>query len=447
MPRRRVARLSEIPAEARPLIDLLVDQRLLSTDVAADTGEKTIEPAHEALLRQWSLLQGWLAEDAGLLSVMDSVKRASRDWAANGRSAAWLAHTTGRLEAAERLQERPDLAANLEPTDRDYIAACRQAETAAGERERAARQNRQRMQVAVIILLFGVTVGLIGWINQAYLKDEWNWLATMRPYMVANVRPYVLTPQAERALQPLQSFRECAKDCPEMIVIPAGEFIMGSPATEPGRRDNEDFPHKVIIATPFAVSKFLVTFDDWDACVSVGGCPPVRDSGYGRGRRPVINVNADEAEQYAAWLSRLTGKRYRLLTEAEWEYAARGHTTTPYYWGDEVGQGNANCNGCNEQDYGKTAPVGSFKPNPFGLYDMAGNVWEWVLDCYHANYNGAPTDGSAWTSPDCPLRVARGGSWGQLPQGLRAATRFGSGIASASRSGSLGFRLVRELNQ
>jgi formylglycine-generating enzyme required for sulfatase activity len=141
----------------------------------------------------------------------------------------------------------------------------------------------------------------------------------------------VLTPAAESALRPLQSFRECAKDCPEMVVIPAGEFMMGSPATEKGRRDNEQPQHKVTIAKPFAVSKFDVTFNDWDACVSVGGCPHALDAGYGRGTRPVISVNAVEAEQYAAWLSKMTGRRYRLLSEAEWEYAARADTTTAYY--------------------------------------------------------------------------------------------------------------------
>ena len=174
-PRRRVARLSEIPAEARPLIQHLVEQRLLATDVAKDTGENTIEPAHEALLRQWGLLQGWLAEDAGLLSVMDGVKRASRDWAANGKNAAWLTHATGRLEAAERLRERPDLAANLEPTDREYLAACRKAEA-------AARGRTRRVRALIYVLLVGIITGLVGWINQAYVKEQMNWYMTMRPY-------------------------------------------------------------------------------------------------------------------------------------------------------------------------------------------------------------------------------------------------------------------------
>jgi hypothetical protein len=127
-PRRRVARLSEIPDEARPLMDLLVDQRLLSTDIAKDTSEKTVEPAHEALLRQWGMLQGWLTEAAGLLTVMDGVLRGSRDWAANAKDAAWLTHTTDRLKAAERLRDRPNLAAQLEPTDWAYLTACAECE-------------------------------------------------------------------------------------------------------------------------------------------------------------------------------------------------------------------------------------------------------------------------------------------------------------------------------
>ena len=151
-PRRRVAQLSEIPAEARSLIHHFVEQRLLATDVASSTGEKTIEPAHEALLRQWGLLRGWLAEDAGLLSVMDGVRRASRDWIANGKTAAWLTHTTGRLEAAERLRERPDLVANLEPTDHEYLAACRKAEVAARGRARRAR-------AFIYVLLIGIIAG------------------------------------------------------------------------------------------------------------------------------------------------------------------------------------------------------------------------------------------------------------------------------------------------
>ena len=219
-PRRRVARLSEIPAEARPLIQQFVEQRLLVTDLAKDNGERTIEPAHEALLRQWGLLRDWLSEDAELLTVMDGVKRASRDWVASGKDPAWLAHETGRLETAQRLLERVDLAASLRPTDRDYIAACKRKEV-------AAKSLRRRVQALIGVMLLGIIAGLIGWINQSYLIERINWFTTMRPYMLTSVRPYVLTSEAARALVPLQSFRECAKDCPEMIVVPAGSFIDG----------------------------------------------------------------------------------------------------------------------------------------------------------------------------------------------------------------------------
>jgi formylglycine-generating enzyme required for sulfatase activity len=251
-PRRRVARLSEIPAKARPLMHYLVEQRLLATDAAKDTGEPTIELAHEAVLRQWDLLKGWLKEDAGVLTVLDGVKRSSRDWAANNREAAWLTHI-GRLAAAKELTAREDLAANLEPRDREYIAACRQAETALKLRKRLVQGS-----------LFLLLIGIIGWINQPFISQKWRFYTIERPFVTANIRPYVLAPLAERSLKPLDSFRECStsqgKDyCPEMVVLPPGRFIMGSPSTEIDRDDNEGPQHEVTIATPFAVSKFELT--------------------------------------------------------------------------------------------------------------------------------------------------------------------------------------------
>jgi formylglycine-generating enzyme required for sulfatase activity len=195
------------------------------------------------------------------------------------------------------------------------------------------------------------------------------------------------------------------------------------------------------------VSRFDVTFADWDACVSVGGCPQegrASDAGWGRGTRPVIYVSWDDAQAYVAWLSRMTGKAYRLLNEAEWEYAARAGSTTAYFWGEEIGKNNANCNGCGSQwDNLQTSPVGSFKPNDFGLHDMAGNVWQWVQECYHRNYDGAPDDGSAWISGDCGFRVVRGGSWNNAPEILRSARRNGN--SPFNRSYLLGFRVGRTL--
>jgi formylglycine-generating enzyme required for sulfatase activity len=312
------------------------------------------------------------------------------------------------------------------------------------ERERRSQRRRaRRVQALIYALLVGMIAVLIGWINQAYIKERINWFMTMRPYMVANVRPYVLTAEAERMLKPGGSFQECARDCPEMIVMPAGVFTMGSPVTEKGRHDDEK-QHQVAIAKPFAVSKFELRFSDWDACVSVGGCPRISDSGFGRGSRPVINVTWDNAQQYVAWFSRMTGRQYRLLSEAEWEYAARAGTTTAYPWGEELGKGNANCAICDSKwDNEGPAPVGSFKPNTFGLYDTAGNVWEWVEDCYDDNYFGAPTDGSAWTPAGCSLRVLRGGSWSPSPQSLRSAARLKN--PPDVRFYNLGFRVARTL--
>ncbi len=444
-PRRRVARLSEIPAEARPLIQHLVEQRLLATDVNKDTGQATIEPAHEALLRQWSLLDGWLTEDAGLLAVLEGVKRASRDWAANNRNRAWLAHQTDRLAAAERLSARPDLVANLEPTDQAYIAACRRAET-------DAKRGRRLLRGAIYVLLVGIIIGLVGWINQSYVADEWHYIAVTRPYERANVRPHVLSLAEEQALKPKQTFRECASEqgkdyCPEMVVVPAGSFMMGSPPTEKGRYPSEDPRHIVTIGKPFAVAKFALTFDEWDTCANYGDCPQgISDNRWGRGQRPVIDVTWDEAQRYVAWLSKMTGRPYRLLTEAEYEYATRAGTQTAYTWGDDIGKSNANCRECGGQWDGKqqTAPVGSFKPNAFGLYDMVGNADEWVKDCYNSNYNGAPTDGSAWTEGgDCKNRMARGGSWFNDPIILRSANRLW--FSTDVRLSLLGFRVGRTL--
>ena len=436
-PRRRIARLSEIPAESRPLLQHLVDQRLLTIDVASKTGGVTIEPAHEALLRQWGLLQGWITEDEGLLALLEGVKRAAREWIDSARNPAWLAHSEGRLEATQRLLARPDLAANLEPGDRDYLAACRAVQSSSRKRRRAARAG-------IYTMLIGIIIGLVGWINQATIKDQFNWWTRMRPYMMENYRPYRLTASTEQALAVGATFKECAANCPEMIVLPPGTFTMGSPTSEPGRLAAEGPQHDVTIAYRFAVSTYDVTFDDWDACVSVGGCRAVPSSGFGRGRWPVINVTWDDASQYAQWLSKMTGRTYRLLTEAEWEYAARGGTTTAYSWGDQLGTGHANCGGCGGLwDNQRTSKVGSFPRNGFGLYDMSGNVWQWVQDCWHADYTGAPGDGSAWEEPDCVLRVNRGGSWNTKGETMRVAHR--ASYDQSNRNYSRGFRVATTL--
>jgi formylglycine-generating enzyme required for sulfatase activity len=262
-----------------------------------------------------------------------------------------------------------------------------------------------------------------------------------------------LTAVDERALKPKDSFKECDM-CPEMVVVPSGSFTMGSLSTEQDRRDNEEPRHQVTFARQFAVGRFAVTFDEWDSCVADGGCDGYLpdDKSWGRGRRPVINVSWDDTKAYVAWLTRKTGKTYRLLSEAEREYVTRAGTTTPFWWGSSISTKQTNYNGGFVYNNGsegefrqRTMPVELFQPNPWGLYQVHGNVWDWTEDCWNDSYRGAPTDGSARTGCDDILRVRvlRGGSWNNQPHLLRAASR--SYRTSVFRSNSYGFRLARTL--
>jgi formylglycine-generating enzyme required for sulfatase activity len=261
-----------------------------------------------------------------------------------------------------------------------------------------------------------------------------------------------LSTERERALKPKDVLKECDK-CPEMIVVPAGTFMMGSPPSERGRDGHEGPQHSVTIGKPFAVGRFAVTFDEWDACVADGGCNGNEpyDAGWGRGRRPVIDVSWDDANAYVAWLSRKTGKTYRLMSEAEREYVTRAGTTTLFWWGASVSASQANYNGSvvahargpKGEDRQKTVPVDSFQPNAWGLFQVHGNVLEWVEDCYHDSYAGAPSDGSAWVSGDCSFRVVRGGSWGSDPQDIRSASRYWNSPKNVGVA--LGFRVARSL--
>jgi len=259
--------------------------------------------------------------------------------------------------------------------------------------------------------------------------------------------------EAEVAKQPPPTggvFRDTLKDGsqgPEMVVVPAGSFLMGSPEDEPGHEGDESPQHLVTFAKPFAIGKYAGTFDEYDRfCESTRREMP-EDENWGRENRPVIHVSWEDAEAYTAWLSEQTGKPYRLPSEAEWEYAARAGSKTAYWWGDEVGQNRANCRGCGRQWDGKqTAPAGSFAANPFGVHDTAGNVYEWVRDCWHHSYKGAPFDGSAWEEADggdCGVRVIRGGSWDNWPELLRSA--FRPGAAALDRYGYIGFRLAQDI--
>ena len=243
-----------------------------------------------------------------------------------------------------------------------------------------------------------------------------------------------------------EMFRDCA-DCPQMVVIPAGQFLMGSPATEDGH-DADEGPQRQVTVPAFAAGLYEVTYDQYDACVSAGACAAVKDAGSGRGSRPVAFVSWNEAVAYAGWLSAKTGKTYRLLSEAEWEYAARAGTTTPFHTGATISPAQANYNATNGYAGGPTGewrrltlPVGSFPANAFGLHDMHGNVAEWVEDAYSENFYKAPVDGSAYTVGG--ERVFRGGSWEQGPHVARSARR--ASTYQTDRGKILGFRLARVL--
>jgi formylglycine-generating enzyme required for sulfatase activity len=237
-----------------------------------------------------------------------------------------------------------------------------------------------------------------------------------------------------------------------MMVVPAGEFMMGSPPSELYR--GAETPHRVTIPSPFALSKYEITFDQWDACVADGGCGGFMpdDHGWGRGNRPVIGVSWDDAKAYVAWLSRKTAKSYRLPSEAEWEYAARAGTTTPFSFGATITSEQANYDGSTGYGTGpagvnrqRTTPVGSFPENAFGLHDLHGNVWEWVEDCWSDEYTAAtPANGAPFLGANCEGRVMRGGSWEDYPGEVRAAARVGSN--TDDQSWSDGFRVARSLD-
>ena len=278
-----------------------------------------------------------------------------------------------------------------------------------------------------------------------------------KPKVAVGIYP---KPVAKPRRAPGTVFRDCP-ECPEMVVVPAGSFMMGSPPSEKDRDDDEGPRHQVTIPKFFAVGKYEVTVEEYrrfakatdrggsDGCYVLDGKYFIKETLISwvspdfpqSDRHPVVCVNWNDARAYARWLSKKTSKQYRLLSESEWEYTARAGTTTRYNWGDDIGRNQANCFGCGSRwDNKQTAPVGSFPPNAFGLHDMHGNVWEWVADCRNPDYEGVPVDGNAWLSGECSERVVRGGSWGSWPEDLRAAVRGGSWYIHCRGSSELRIR-------
>lgn len=263
--------------------------------------------------------------------------------------------------------------------------------------------------------------------------------AKAEPPPVPAAAPARPADQPATAKKDQKELKDCP-DCPVLIALSPGSYSMGSNTGDVTERP----AHKVSIAKPFAIGKYEVTVGQWKACVDAGACPAVTNEDNRSPDTPVRDVSWDDAQQYVKWLSKVSGKPYRLPTEAEWEYAARGGTATRYWWGDQMQTGNANCKDCGkpwQQD--GPVEVGSFAANPFGLHDVNGSVWEWVQDCWHNSYRGAPADGSAWDKPACRERVIRGGSWREGASYMPSSTRFK--YQNSVRHSQNGFRVARTL--
>jgi len=376
---------------------------------------------------------------------------AQRRWSSAGQPNGLLLQPPT-LDLAEYwLASRPRNAP--EPTEeiRSYVLASR-------KRARASQRLWRGALMSTLTFMVATILGLVGWINHEYVADQWRWYTVTLPYARTQVWPHVMTATQEQALKPGDTFRECDSEggpddeCPEMVVVPPGSFLMGSPLTDKDRQADEQPQHSVTIGKPFAVAKFELTFAEWDNCAKYGGCDAHITSAWGRDQNPVINVTWDDAQTYVAWLSKVTGKSYRLLTEAEYEYATRAGTQTIYPWGNDVGENNANCSGClvgwQNTEAEQPRAVGRYPPNGFGLYDMVGNVYSLVADGYHGNYQNAPRDGSIWEScvsgaDTRSICVLRGGSYHTSRTLVRSAYR--TFRVRAERSTDAGFRVARTL--
>jgi formylglycine-generating enzyme required for sulfatase activity len=403
-----VAPLDRFNPPARKLLEPFDQWRLVITKHATQGGGSTVEAANEAIFRGWARFQRWLEPERARLEALRGLETAAHVWDRQGRRRAYLDHRGQRLKAARALMGHADFQKEIGPTQRAYLAAAKRAQ---GRRYTAAG--------AGIVALAAASVGL------------W-WAAN---WMIGNETTPRVALGVLAVKAGLVGFIE-----PDMVELEGGTFSMGSTEGEATERP----PHPVQVP-PFAIGRYEVTFDDYDVFVFDTGASRPPDGDYGRGQRPVIFVNWPGAKAYVEWLRKITGKPYRLPSEAEWEYAARAGTTTRYWWGDDdPTPDKANMSGADA--FNGPAAVGSYPANPRGLYDMNGNVWEWVDDCWNESYEGEarPDDGSAWLGGDCSMRVLRGGSWsGSEPMDLRSANRRGDN----NEFFDIGFRVARTLSR
>jgi formylglycine-generating enzyme required for sulfatase activity len=424
VPVRRVAPLTVFDEDARVLIDGFVQWRLLVVSA------ETVEVAHEALFREWPRFRRWLGVEKEHLEALRGVEGAAMSWGSNGRKDEYLMHRGKRLAQARRLDKLADYRGQLVRNSeaRDYLDRC--------VRAKRWRLARGAAGVAAIVLIALLVVLLPEFVRKR-AAEQTHQLAVQRAARYVPSSPILSAPGRASDLKPGEVFRDC-QACPEMVVLPSGSFKMGSPRNEPNHGADEEPLHSVTIAK-FAVGEFLVTVDEWSVCARSGDCPSNPEVDQTQGRWPETFVSWDSAHKYIHWLSRRTQASYRLLSEAEYEYAMRADTETAYSAGPTIDASQANFG----SNIGKLEPVGSYPKNNFGLLDWAGNAWAWAEDCYNDGYGGAPSDGAAWVSGDCTRRVTRGGSWYAKAFQLRSAQREAYNPVTRLTHG--GLRVARDI--
>lgn len=399
---RRRATLQEVGAEERRLTQQLADERLLVTSQVAGGGEETIEVSHEALIRHWDRLKGWVDTDRRFLLWQQRLRIVVDQHEENHKSADLLLRGFPLTEALEWLKKRPD---SFSQRERQFVTA---------SKTQILRHWWRTVAIGLLVLL--VVGGPLLWVERQGVTLKYASSIVMARLHVVSVTES------------------------EMVTISGGSYQQGDIR---GLGSKDERPVRQVTVKPFAIGRYEVTFQEYHQYVELTGGRQPSDQSWGREKRPVIDISWEEAVAYAKWLSQATGKTYRLPTESEWEYAARGGGKDEIWAGTSDEKQLAEYAVYAQQ---KTEPVGGKKPNGRGLYDMSGNVWEWVEDCWHEDYSGAPTDGSAWlevNGGNCGQRVVRGGSWGGTPGNLRPSYRVRG--TPDFRYDTLGFRLVQDI--
>lgn len=433
---RHLAAWDEFDDEQKALLDRFSRWRL----VVKRGHPPSIEVAHEALFREWPRLATWLETERGRLEVLRGLVTATDAWRRHQKNSNFAIHSGRRLREVRELQKSPRYRGRIDPSVNKYIAACRR---------KALRNTLGLLGVATAIPM-GFALLITAFLGFSTLSTELQQEQAKPRYA-----GYAHTNGSLTGAPPGTQFQDCrdgSADCPIMVTLPSGKFLMGSAESDHVANDDE-FPQHLVSIGKFAVSKYEITQGEWQACQNAGGCTfSGVDDGMVGDRRPEMGMNWEDAEAYAKWLTRMTGQKYRLLSEAEWEYAARAVTTsagpnTVYSWGNAPpvcdpnasnGAAFANC------DPQETRDVGTFRPNAFGLYDMHGNAAEWVQDCQNKGYSTMASDGPVLLRYDsCAYHVVRGGSWLDNSQNLRSA--FRDEYVPSLRVTDFGFRLARSI--